>query len=275
MATKQEILKKITEERTSINDIDGLEKFNDDEDIAEALIFRSSRNLKFLSPRLQDNKELVFKAVSKYGRSIEYASNRLKNDKEVIKIAILDMPASLEKLSIDISDVFYMFDKNEIISYIHLQLGLFRYIRFMPESIKSDKEFISNTLKQKPEYFKYLPEELKNDKNVMSNFLKHNSRYFKDFPKQLKDDYDIVMLAIKDNINNLEFSSERIQKEINIEVNVTASKTVVLEAECTIKMSAYEYFYNFDEESCIEKNASEWIEDQDETDYSSEINLIK
>ena len=63
-------------------------EWNDDKDIALAIIENSLYHLYYLSPKLQDDEEVVMKSVAKLGENFQYASERLRSDKSIVLEAV-------------------------------------------------------------------------------------------------------------------------------------------------------------------------------------------
>lgn len=96
--------------------------------------YRRITVLQYLSPKLQDDKEVVLQEVKKNGSLLQYVSDRLRDDMEVVAVA----------MSNDISA-----------------------LRYASERLKSDKELIMHFVSKSVSCLEYASQEVRADKDVM------------------------------------------------------------------------------------------------------------
>jgi len=214
MPHKENILKIIKEAKVSVHQINGLEEFNDDAEIAEALLERSGTYLKYLSDRFKDDKEIVTKAVQKHPGALTYASIRLQKSKELLRL-LIDSPYALQplnfidriteddiwkqivyKISNDDSVYFYTDDWINIFLKVNHKISQDELNKF--DEIKK-QDLILKVIKHLP--FNILELTYITDPYIWFNVLMGNTSKIKFMPETVKKNIDIVQwrqLIIKD-----------------------------------------------------------------------------
>lgn len=291
---RDEVLRTIKEVKISVSKIDGIEQFNDDIDIANALIERSGAYLEYLSDRFKDDKEIVGKAVNSDGRSIRFASKRLQNDPEIVKAAILDTEYALRYLPRNILDVF---NRDEIIVFTKAYPYLYAQLSY---EYKNDIEIAKIALSLKSDLYRYMPQEIKDNKIIAKEILYKSPRQFEYFNDKFKDDEELVTLAVSKYSTNYEYVSDRFKNDEKIfnivkedsmlfatehaskellskldDITFTISRTYTgtITQECIIKASADKYndIRENPEQYFDKDNANMIDEDLEDEWYSADI----
>jgi len=231
MRTKKEILTTIEEAKISINKIDDLIYFNDDKDIAQALLNRSGSYLEYLNDTLKDDDDIVMKAIKSDGRSIRYASKRLQNNKNIIKNAILNTLNAINHLE---PNILIKFDKSEIIEFIKKDPKIYKEL---PLCYISDLEIVKLALSLQINLYQYLPENIKNNEDIFN----------------MVNDID-SNIAIK-------YTSNTLLNDLGeINIKILRTKTIVIEEECEVSIPAtvFEEYKSddiaemfFDDDNCL------------------------
>lgn len=171
------------------------ELFSDNLSMVARLVRINGLLLKYASPEIQDNKEIIDIAIKQNPEAIEFATDKYKNDKEFIK------------------------------NLLHNNQSLFRYAS---EHLRNDKTYILDLLSQ--EYksmgtlFKYAGDILKEDREVVTSAVFRKGGNLKFAHEKFQDDDDIVSIAVNTNGYAIRYASPRLKDNKKIGM-LAASRT--------------------------------------------------
>ena len=163
---------------------------------------------------LKDNEQYVLKAIQWGVDCLQYASNRLQGDKAIVSAAIKS----------GFSDSF-KYASNEIRNdpeFILRELKNSIYILpHISDKLKEDTEFILYVLKKcRPKrlyhyaFYIYvvscISDKLRKDEDFLLELFKMHDYFFKLLPMTLRADRPIVLDAIKQNVYNLQYASDKL-----------------------------------------------------------------
>jgi len=102
-----------------------------------------------------------------------------------------------------------------------LQNNIGSNIQYVSKEILRDRVYVENLLSKNGLLMEYLPLDLKNDKRLAEIAIKQNSASFEYLSKELQDDDTIINQAIllssqRNNMEMIEFASDRFKKNISI-----------------------------------------------------------
>ena len=166
--------------------------------------------LKYLSPKLRDDEEIVKTLVSArtYTFEFKYASDRLKNDYNFILETVKINGCILEYVSKKFRcnrEIVFEAVKND--SYA---------LQFASKKLKGNREIVLIAIEKKVCVFKYVSNKLKSDKEIVLKVVKKEGMYLTYASKKLQDDEDVVLNAVKNDGNALEIASDRLKKNKKI-----------------------------------------------------------
>lgn len=176
----------------------GIKKYNleNNKQIILNSVKRNGNNLSLASTKLKNDYDVVLEAIKNNGLSINYASKKLKNHEQLAIIAINNNPES-----------YY----------------------FLSESLKNNENIIKTLIVKEPSKileFDYLP----NYNKLIKKVIKENGMALKYLSNKNRDNERLVLLACKNNINSLEYASERLKNDrefiINTAIKLKTDKVV-------------------------------------------------
>eukprot|EP01080_Neovahlkampfia_damariscottae_P010731 gene10731-3351_t len=151
-----------------------------------------------LTDELKNSKTIFNWLVNKNGDFLRYASKDLKNDKKIVLRAVKRSMESYEfaskelRADLDVANLF-LSDKK------HFHYFGSRLIKFMPESLTSDKNILIKMYKTGEHDLnhirKFITNEMKDDKEFMILVLKSND-FFNQISDRLKKDKDVIIAAL-------------------------------------------------------------------------------
>ncbi len=183
-------------------------KLKNDKDFVLKALAINSGIVRFLPKKLLDDKDIAISALnnSDYADEFKFLSPRLQKDREIVNIAI----NKNGNLICAISDSLK--DKDLKVAAIKSR-GM--AISSIPE-FQDNKEMALIAVKQDGLAICYLSDRLKDDKDVV---LAAASKFYGALgyaSKRLQDDFDLVMAAVKNDGKSLQFASARLKDDIEI-----------------------------------------------------------
>jgi hypothetical protein len=195
--------------------------YKDNEEFVKPILNEYTNCFNFISPRLQNKKEIIMLCIEKL-KSCKYNYNNIlrlindtnKNDKEIVLPLVsmngCDIQYVSNILALD-KDIVYAAIQNDPTSYIHVD-----------ESFFNDKDFVLFCLN-----------------NNSDGYDEENYEYFlEDLNDNFKDDKDIVIASIKKCCKNFSYCSKRLRND----------KEVILTA---IDNSYYDFYDNITDQDKI------------------------
>lgn len=165
---------------------------------------RNGNNLSLASVKLKNDYSVVLEAVKNNGLSINYASKKLKNNEDLAIAAINNNPES-----------YY----------------------FLSENLKNDENIIKTLLIKEPSKileFDYL----QNYNKLIKRVIKENGLALKYLSNKNRDNEKLVLLASKNNINSLEYASQRLKNDkefiISTAIKLKTDKVIYFASESLI-----------------------------------------
>lgn len=138
---------------------------------------------KYLSKRLQNNKDIALSAVKKSGSELIFASPSLRDDKELVKAAAIQYPNILNQVA---------------------------------EKFRKDDGFMRSIIEANGDAITLASAKLKDDKNLaIKSFLRPTMgiTILQSLSDRLRDDEDVVEAAVKINQAYLSSASKRIKSD--------------------------------------------------------------
>jgi hypothetical protein len=168
------------------------EDLRKNEDIILLAINRNPKLFKYASQTLLSNRDfLLTKILNKYGALLEYVSEDLKNDKELTTIAILNdsfafnyISNKLKKDDLFMNDLFTNINNDDIIKNIISNDENEDSFKYAPSTIKSDIKFILELIKRgNHRCIEFVPDKIKSDKDFFMKVLTYYPIYYKELEK--------------------------------------------------------------------------------------------
>lgn len=171
-------------------------EYRDNEDIVYEAIYQDGYALKWASPRLRDDKNIVVTALSsKYlgkseinSKALQFASKRLRDDDEVV----------IESLTHNWGNGFqYASERirsNQEMAFAAIVMSETCF-QYLTPILKKDRDFVLKAMKISCLVYQYLPEEFKTDKQVILEGFKSCQRasksaemFFFDLTKEMRQE---------------------------------------------------------------------------------------
>ncbi len=149
-----------------------------------------------LSNDLQMDKKIVMLAVKSDGEMLRYCDETFKSDFEVVKEAIINYPKALRFATRDI------ISKKEILLEVIKKIGIQEIKWLVDGDILKDKEILEmdEIFRQKHDTLKFeSSKELKSDKDYVLNSVKKDGLTIQFASAKLKKDKNIILEAVKNN----------------------------------------------------------------------------
>ena len=186
----------------------------------EAFKVLSDETTKWItSPELikfyENDVELALIAVKRESNAFHFLSNQLKQDSRLQKLAF-----NLENCD------YYNFKMNELYTIeeiINHCKQDNRFFKFLPDNLKSDKNFILKCMKKDyhPDIYdfnaiQYLSETIRNDFDIAMKFVMLDGLNLKWLSNELKNNFEIVKQAIYNNNQAIQFASDELKMNENM-----------------------------------------------------------
>lgn len=181
--------------------------FNDDKDIALAVVAKLGKSLEYTSDRLKDDLDVVITAMIQDGTALKYAGENAKDNYEIANKAV-DQAGfkALEYAS-------PLLRKQILLERIHQKDCQF-YIKDC--KLQDDKEVMLAVIAQG--YFCYMDasDRLKDDEELALAATKSNRHLLKYASDHLKDSKQFFLKAIRIEPNALEYASDRLKEDLDV-----------------------------------------------------------
>lgn len=186
--------------------------FSDDREMMRIILDKESKQAKYLSPRLRDDKKLILELIkNKKEEVLQYASPRLQDDREVVSAAIErvgspikyaskrlknDTELGLKALKNSWNDFSYISkdqDNKEVLIAAIKEFGT-----VTPELVSSEfGEFIDPTFTQYETFMSNLTENARDNKEIMLAAINENGSAFKYASERMRSDKELLNLALE------------------------------------------------------------------------------
>jgi|GEM_PF-853325 len=150
--------------------------------------------LQFVSLRLRDDEEVVFKAVETNGKNIHFASHRLSTKYEILSMAIRG-PRGLNKEEIKKFITAEMRNDKTVMMEVVKKAGT--TLEIASPLLQDDEDIITEAIKKSPSAMKYASDRLKGDHNFVYKSVNQNGNVIFDVNKRFLQDMELLSLAIK------------------------------------------------------------------------------
>eukprot|EP01080_Neovahlkampfia_damariscottae_P011996 gene11996-5396_t len=203
--------------------------------------------LKYVSPKLLENKKFVVKLININPHSLKYVSKFLQGDVEILKLCLDKDPLTLEIIS-TLNDI--KVDRLLIESCVKENGMLLEFVpekmkseksillsavknnamslKFVPENLKDDLEIIQECLEQNINSFQFFSDSLKSDECFVEKILKQNGTMLKFVDESLKDDEALASIAIHQNACSLQFASDKIRNNVDFIQSIIYLNPIIL-----------------------------------------------
>ena len=189
-------------------------RLKDDKDIVLEAIKSSSvvSALRYASPRLKDDKDVVLEAVEHDGEALEFASPRLQDDKDIVLEAVKERKYALQYASPRLKD-----DKDVVLKAVKHDGDALQYAS---PRLQKEKEFFDwmCDIDRSPEMFEYLPldyfrsnEQITPFIEIIKNSLK--DRVGQDVSQEDQEYATGVIKMVKDTIAEKRKEIDKIEQE--------------------------------------------------------------
>ena len=207
--------------------------FSDDREMMRIILDKESKQAKYLSPRLRDDKKLILELIkNKKEEVLQYASPRLQDDREVVSAAIErvgspikyaskrlknDTELGLKALKNSWNDFSYISkdqDNKEVLIAAIKEFGT-----VTPELVSSEfGEFIDPTFTQYETFMSNLTENARDNKEIMLAAINENGSAFKYASERMRSDKELLNLALERYSYDypLEYASPALQNDKEI-----------------------------------------------------------
>lgn len=207
--------------------------FSDDREMMRIILDKESKQAKYLSPRLRDDKKLILELIkNKKEEVLQYASPRLQDDREVVSAAIErvgspikyaskrlknDTELGLKALKNSWNDFSYISkdqDNKEVLIAAIKEFGT-----VTPELVSSEfGEFIDPTFTQYETFMSNLTENARDNKEIMLAAIDENGSAFKYGSERMRSDKELLNLALEHYSYDfpLEYASESLKNDKEI-----------------------------------------------------------
>lgn len=176
--------------------------------IQEQIIENNGKALKWASPEIKNNREIVLRVLKRSHHYFQYASDFLKNDKEFVLEVLKHDGRALQYVSEELKN-----DKKVVLRAIK-QNGC--ALNHAPDHFKNDKKIVLKALKQNAWAIFYVSEELINDRKFLLEALKQSNLLIQFLPEQVKNDYQLVLEAVKQNGLALQYACNALKNDKKI-----------------------------------------------------------
>lgn len=181
-----------------------------DNEIMLEAVSQNGEALKFASPKLLNDYDIVLTAIKKLGKLPRYAfpgEELLNNFDFISQVAKID-PIIILHVGEDIK-------KNDDMMRKLIDIHAMAFTE-ASSNIKKDRELIVRLLSSGAYYiFDDIDEQLKQDRNICLFAAQHGVS-LSDMPEKFHDDRDIVLAAVKNDYTNFEFASKKLQNDYEI-----------------------------------------------------------
>ena len=216
------------------------DEIKDNYDFIYNAVEKTTIFLEYVSDRIKDDYNIISKAVNYYGIAIKYASQNLRNNFNIVFNAVKNQGYVLRYVSDELKN-----NKKIVLAAIRNNESAFQ---FMSNELKDDEHIILKTLKYKNVYFlnllNYVSPRLRDNEKVITTYVKKKYYVFDNASIRLKtnkkfilyllkidiniiqyvdnillDDDDIGTFVINNNINKINYLSERLQYKILLNID--------------------------------------------------------
>ena len=174
--------------------------------------------LEFASDRLKNNYIIVYNAIKNCGNALQYASNELKDNYYIVYNAVKNCGDALEYASDELKD-------NKKIVLTAVKKSSYA-LEFASLNLRDNEKIVSNAIKDQYCVFEYISTRLKTNKKFICYLLQKNINIIK-FLDNYYDNDDIINIIIN-NINNVKFIPEKLEKKILLTININSDNIDIL-----------------------------------------------
>lgn len=188
-----------------------IKKYSDNEEIVEACIGLFNDSLfKYVSKRLQDDRNFVIKMVNKNVNILEYAPEKYLDDDEIMNKAIDISGYIIRVVSERLKN-----DKQFCLAAIKSQVEAYGVI---PPKMKEDNDLLMEAMNERGEFLMY-SKQVKTNKELLikafSNAFPPQSRHLLQVTsEEFKNDKEVALAAIKCSADNILEISKELREEI-------------------------------------------------------------
>lgn len=188
--------------------------------------------LRFASPRLQTDRELIELAARRYGfryfseelradrellitainqhdrRALEFASRELQNDKGVVELSVRNFPETIKFASPELRDDRGLFEMAMNTSRSQGEL-----LEFASPRLRADRGMVHFALSHNGKALEFASHELQADRDTVQLAVQHSGYALEYASSELRADRSIVKLALQEDPWSLQYASDDIRDD--------------------------------------------------------------
>jgi hypothetical protein len=207
----EEILNEIFKREMTIDTDIVLSTLKDEKGPMLILMKYHGNYLSVVSPKLKNDKDIVYEAFKNYPASIGFISEELKANEEFMKSLIHFYGAQFNiRIFPDVC-----LKNREIILEAVQNNGL--SLQFVGESFQNDKEIVLIAIENNGSSYQFASYSMKNDVDVVMKTLNKAPHLMNTFPMKFKEDRKIVIEMLKSNPNFYKYVTWRMKGDKELE----------------------------------------------------------
>ena len=220
-----------------------------DRELVLATVRQNGKALRYASWELQKDREFVLAAVRQNGKAFKYAYRELQADRELLLAAIREHASVINHVGDDVSyPAFLLSDIQWLLFYVFWFLGL------LP-TLRADRGFVLDAVRQNGLVLEYASETLKNDRVVVLAAIRQDARAIEmaaphptfllsatqrffnvlghvDSPPTLQADRAFMLDAVAQNGLVLQYASETLKNDRSLVLAAVTQNGLALQYVC-------------------------------------------